>query len=198
MVFHRKCQFYVGDTCFPGPHLSYFQSPTPAQSVPNLKLLSNGKPPGSSRPSSRASQITLEDRSRSVTPSQAAPTPPPGSFSKRDSVTDRAEQHRMMSSPPPPHPSSGTAYRAMSPDGYPHSTDIGVQGQGQGSAQAPRPSSRQSDNSPTSPTLSGLRNLISRPRRFSFSKKSSVAPTAVPGTQSSSNENPLQIGRAHV
>ncbi|KAG0070155.1 hypothetical protein BGZ89_001273 [Linnemannia elongata] len=191
MVFHRKCQFYVGDTCFPGPHLSYFQSPTPAQSVPNLKLLSNGKPTGSSRPNSRASQITLEDRSRSVTPSQAAPTPPPGFFSKRDSAADRAEQHRMMSSPPPPPLSSGTAYRAMSPDGYLHSVDTGVQGQGQGSAQAPRPSSRQSDNSPTSPTFSGLRNLISRPRRFSFSKKSSVAPTAVPGAQSSATEHPL-------
>ncbi|KAF9551809.1 hypothetical protein EC957_004132 [Mortierella hygrophila] len=191
MVFHRKCQFYVGDTCFPGPHLSIFQSPTPAQSVPNLKLLSNGNPPGSSRPSSRASQITLEDRSRSVTPSQAALTPPPGFFSKRDSTADRTGQHRMMSSPPPPPPSSGTAYRAMSPDGYSHSIDTGVQGQGQGSAQAPRPSSRQSDNSPTSPTLSGLRNLISRPRRFSFSKKSSVAPTAVPGAQSSSTEHPL-------
>ncbi|KAF8936163.1 hypothetical protein BGZ47_009629 [Haplosporangium gracile] len=191
MVFHRKCQFYVGDTCFPGPHLSYFQSPIPAQSFPNLKLLSNGKPPGSSRPNSRASQITLEDRSRSVTPSQAAPTPPPGFFSKRDSAAERAEQRRMMSSPPPPPLASGSAYRAMSPDGYPHSIDIGMQGQGQGSAQSPRPSSRQSDNSPTSPTLSGLRNLITRPRRFSFSKKSSVAPTAVPGAQSSSFEHPL-------
>ncbi|KAF9135653.1 hypothetical protein BGW39_001533 [Mortierella sp. 14UC] len=179
MVFHRKCQFYVGDTCFPGPHLSYFQSPSPAQSVPNLKLLSNGKPPGSSRPSSRASQVTLEDCSRSVTPSQAAPraspTPPGGFFSKRDSAAERAEQRRMMTSPPPPHLS---LYRAMSPDGYPQSLDNGVQGQN--STQGGRPSSRQSDNnSPTSPTFSGLRNLISIPRRLSFSKKSTVAPAAI-------------------
>ncbi|KAF9104006.1 hypothetical protein BGX29_002582 [Mortierella sp. GBA35] len=194
MVFHRKCQFYVGDTCFPGPHLSYFgQSPSPAQSVPNLKLLSNGKPPGSSRPNSRTSQITLEDRSRSVTPSQAPPrsslTPPPGFFSKRDSAADRAEQRKMMSSPPPPPPSSGSACRAMSPEGYPHPLDTNMQGQGQnqGSSQVPRPSSRQSDYSPTSPTLSGLRNFISGPRRFSFGKKGTVAPTTVP----SSAQHPL-------
>lgn len=191
MVFHRKCQFYVGDTCFPGPHLSYFQSPSPAQSVPNFKLLSNGKPPGSSRPNSRASQFTLEDRSRSVTPSQAAPTPPPGLFSKRDSAAERAEQRRMVSSPPPPPLSSGSAYRTKSPDGYPQSIDTGMQGQGQNFSQAPRPSSRQSDNSPTSPTLTGLRNLISRPRRFSFGKKGSVAPAAVPGVQLSSADHPL-------
>ncbi|KAG0277018.1 hypothetical protein BGZ95_006663 [Linnemannia exigua] len=190
MVFHRKCQFYVGDTCFPGPHLSYFQSPLPAQSVPNLKLLSNGKPPGSSRPNSRASQITLEDRSRSVTPSQAAPraspTPSAGFFSKRDPTAEKAEQRRMMSSPPPAHPSS---YRAMSPDGYPHTLDNGIQGQDYTHG---RPSSRQSDNSPTSPTFSGIRNLISRPRRFSFSKKSSAAPAAVPvAAQSSSSQHLL-------
>ncbi|KAK3839909.1 MAG: hypothetical protein J3R72DRAFT_172880 [Linnemannia gamsii] len=188
MVFHRKCQFYVGDTCFPGPHLSYFQSPSPAQSVPNLKLLSNGKPPGSSRPNSRASQITLEDRSRSVTPSQAAPraspTPPVGFFSKRDSAAEKAEQRRMMSSPPP------SSYRAMSPDGYPQTLDNGMQGQDY--TQGARPSSRQSDNSPTSPTFSGLRNLMSRPRRFSFSKKSSVASAAVPvAAQSSSSQHLL-------
>ncbi|KAF9924187.1 hypothetical protein FBU30_005805 [Linnemannia zychae] len=191
MVFHRKCQFYVGDTCFPGPHLSYFQSPSPAQSASNLKSLANGKPKGGSRPSSRTSQITLEDRSRSVTPSQVAPTPPPGFFSRRDSSIEKAEQQRAMSSPPP-HPSSGMTYRAISPEGYPHPLDTNIQGQPQqASSQGARPSSRQSDTSPTSPTFSGLRNLISRPRRFSFGKKGAIAPNVVPVVQVSSAQHPL-------
>lgn len=178
LVFHRKCQFYVGETCFPGPHLSFFGSPSPAQSVPNLKLLASGVPPGSSRPSSRTSQ--QNDRSRSVTPSQGTsrpcPTPPPSSFTKREPVVsgDRADRRQMS---PPPLPSS-SLYRISSTEGYTESGPYNSQ------SQPPRPPSRQTD-SPTSPTLSGLRSLISGPRRFSFGTKKT------PQGSPSSNNHPL-------
>ncbi|KAF9948017.1 hypothetical protein BGZ72_010005, partial [Mortierella alpina] len=172
MVFHRKCQFYVGDTCFPAPHLSYFQTPTPAQSVPNLKMLMSAKPKGSSRPSSRTSLVNLEDRSRSVTPSHGAPgrpcpTPPLNLFSKRESTTidERVEQRLQVSAPPA---SLYLAQRSASPDAQ----------IGEVQYRVPRPSSRQSD-SPTSPTaLSNLRNLISGPRRFSFGTKKNSSSTS--------------------
>ncbi|KAG0053379.1 hypothetical protein BGZ83_001213 [Gryganskiella cystojenkinii] len=177
LVFHRKCQFYVGETCFPGPHLSYFGSPSPAQSVPNLKLLANGglgTSPlgnGNSRPNSRASQ--QNDRSRSVTPSQGSSrpcrTPPPASFPKRESTM--TNDSRQMASPPP----SNAAYRIKSPESYMQHTESP---QYNNQSQPPRPPSRQME-SPTSPTLSGLRNLISGPRRFSFSSKKST-PQASP------------------
>ncbi|KAG0213419.1 hypothetical protein BGX28_004475 [Mortierella sp. GBA30] len=190
MVFHRKCQFFVGDTCFPAPHLSFFQVPTPAQSVPNLKLMANGKPKGSSRPSSRTSVVNMEDhRSRSATPSQCSssrpcPTPPPPaltSLSKRESIIttkERAEQRMMMSSPAP---SSLLAQRSRSPETTTLDIECNIQPPSPG--RVPRPPSRQSD-SPTSPTtLSNLRNLISGPRRFSFGTKKNSnnnAPVAHP------------------
>ncbi|KAF9941035.1 hypothetical protein BGZ67_006091 [Mortierella alpina] len=172
MVFHRKCQFYVGDTCFPAPHLSYFQTPTPAQSVPNLKMMMNGKPKGNSRPSSRTSLLNLEDRSRSVTPSHGAPgrpcpTPPLTLFPKRESTTidERVEQRLSVKTPIAP---LYLAQRSTSPD-------IQI---GEGQSRVPRPSSRQSD-SPTSPTaLSNLRNLITGPKRFSFGTKKNTSTTA--------------------
>ncbi|CAO3566234.1 unnamed protein product [Mortierella alpina] len=172
MVFHRKCQFYVGDTCFPAPHLSYFQTPTPAQSVPNLKMMMGGKPKGTSRPSSRTSVLNLEDRSRSVTPSHGAPgrpcpTPPLTLFPKRESATidERIGQRLPVSAPPTP---LYLAQRSTSPD-------VQIS---EGQSRVPRPSSRQSD-SPTSPTaLSNLRNLITGPRRFSFGTKKASSATA--------------------
>ncbi|KAF9570955.1 hypothetical protein EC968_001145 [Mortierella alpina] len=172
MVFHRKCQFYVGDTCFPAPHLSYFQTPTPAQSVPNLKMMMSGKPKGNSRPSSRTSLLNLDDRSRSVTPSHGAPgrpcpTPPLALFPKRESATidERVEQRLPVSAPPAP---LYVAQRSISPD-------VQIS---EGPNRVPRPSSRQSD-SPTSPTaLSNLRNLISGPRRFSFGTKKNSSTSA--------------------
>ncbi|KAF9434327.1 hypothetical protein BGZ76_008200 [Entomortierella beljakovae] len=137
-------------------------SPTPAQSVPNLKLLTNGKPKGCSRPNSRASQLTQDDRPRSITPSQGpppapsrlCPTPPLPVFTKRETTTinENAEQRRVVSPQPPVLPQ-----RAMSPEDNRTQTEQ-------------RPSSRQAE-SPTSPTFSGLRNFIAGPRRFSFGKK---------------------------
>ena len=178
MVFHRKCQFYVGETCFPGPHLSYFGSPSPAQSVPNLKLLASGGPLGSSRPSSRISQ--QNDRSRSVTPSQGSgrpcPTPPPSSFPKREPVVPNDRTDRRQMSPPPLQ--SNSLYRISSTESYSESGPYNSQ------SQPPRPPSRQTD-SPTSPTLSGLRNLISGPRRFSFGTKKT------PQGSPSANNHPL-------
>ncbi|GJJ74585.1 transgelin [Entomortierella parvispora] len=178
LVFHRKCQFYVGETCFPGPHLSYFGSPSPAQSVPNLKLLASGTPLRSSRPTSRTSQ--QNDRSRSVTPSQGTsrpcPTPPLLSFPMREGAAsnDRADRRQMS---PPPLPLN-SVYRISSPESYPES------GSYNGQSQPPRPPSRQTD-SPTSPTLSGLRGLISGPRRFSFGAKKT------PQSSPSTNHHPL-------
>ncbi|KAI1319133.1 hypothetical protein EDD11_004776 [Mortierella claussenii] len=183
MVFHRKCQFYVGNTCFPGPHLSYFPTPTPAQSVPNLKMLANGKLKGSSRPSSRTSQLNMDDRSRSVTPSQGlsprpCPTPPLSAFSKRETnvINEGVEQRRLLSQLPPSN-------RVMSPEGYPLPIEQ------HGHSQVGRPSSRQSD-SPTSPTFSGLRNFISGPRRFSFSKKTNSNPLPTPSASYTSTPPP--------
>ncbi|KAF9947129.1 hypothetical protein BGZ70_002861, partial [Mortierella alpina] len=172
MVFHRKCQFYVGDTCFPAPHLSYFQTPTPAQSVPNLKMMMGGKPKGTSRPSSRTSVLNLEDRSRSVTPSHGAPgrpcpTPPLTLFPKRESTTidERVGQRLPVSAPPTP---LYLAQRSTSPD-------VQIS---EAQSRVPRPSSRQAD-SPTSPTaLSNLRNLITGPRRFSFGTKKTSSTSA--------------------
>ncbi|KAG0256075.1 hypothetical protein BG011_004765 [Mortierella polycephala] len=188
MVFHRKCQFFVGETCFPSPHLSFFQPPSPAQSAPNLKLLTtniNGKAKGCSRPSSRTSVLNLEgDRSRSVTPSQngrPCATPPLTQLPKREStlINERAEQRRMMSSPPPPL--SLSSQRVMSPEGFLDQNDSNHQ---QMHSRVSRPSSRQSDNSPTTPTtptaLSNLRNLISGPKRFSFGTKKNAFSPSVP------------------
>ncbi|KAI9240039.1 MAG: hypothetical protein BYD32DRAFT_197367 [Podila humilis] len=155
MVFHRKCQFFVGETCFPSPHLSYFQTPTPAQSVPNLKLLAGGHDKGS-RPNSRSSQAP-HDRSRSATPSQMAsrptPTPPP-SNQRRGST-----EYRVMSPPP----ASSYTPRMTSPEQI-------VDSPSQKNSQ--RPPSRQED-SPNSPTLDGLRNLLSAQKRFSLGTKKS-------------------------
>ncbi|KAG0346710.1 hypothetical protein BG005_000577, partial [Podila minutissima] len=186
LVFHRKCQFYVGETCFPSPHLSYFQTPTPAQSVPNLKLLAGGH--DRSRPNSRSSQAP-NDRSRSATPSQTtsrpAPTPPP-SNQRRGST-----EHRLMSPP------SGSSYtsRVTSPEG--HAYDSPSQKNSQ------RPPSRQED-SPTSPTLDGLRSLLSAQKRFSLgtkksqssigtSKQSNSLPTP---PASNTSTNPIPVSRA--
>ncbi|KAF9205755.1 hypothetical protein BGZ49_003556 [Haplosporangium sp. Z 27] len=182
MVFHREeCPDAVGNTCFPGPHLSYFQSTSPAPSVPNLKTLNSGKSKGGSRPTSRASQINTDDRSRSVTPSQGLSsrpcrTPPPSTFMKRETTTinENREQRRVVS-PQPPLPLA-INHRAMSPEGYSVQTE---------QHNLSRPSSRQSE-SPTSPTFSGLRNIFSSPRRFSFAKK-----TTHPLPTSSSSASPL-------
>ncbi|KAF9106104.1 hypothetical protein BGX27_009320 [Mortierella sp. AM989] len=148
---------------------SSFAKPQP---VPNLKLLANGIPKGSSRPNSRASQLNLDDRSRSVTPSQGlssrpCPTPPLSTFMKRETTTinEGGEQRRVVS----PQPPLASLHRAMSPEG--HRLQIEQHQQ----SQIPRPPSRQSE-SPTSPTFSGLRNFISGPRRFSFSKKNTQVP----------------------
>lgn len=186
LVFHRKCQFYVGETCFPSPHLSYFQTPTPAQSVPNLKLLAGGH--DRSRPNSRSSQAP-NDRSRSATPSQTtsrpAPTPPP-SNQRRGST-----EHRLMSPP------SGSSYtsRVTSPEGHAYDSPSPKNSQ--------RPPSRQED-SPTSPTLDGLRSLLSAQKRFSLgtkksqssigtSKQSNSLPTP---PASNTSTNPIPVSRA--
>ncbi|KAF9900375.1 hypothetical protein BX616_002608 [Lobosporangium transversale] len=211
MVFHRKCQFYVGNTCFPGPHLSYFQSGTPVPSLPNLKVLANGKVKGGSRPSSRASQLNVDDRSRSATPSQGlsprpCPTPPLSIFSKRETTTiNESSEHSRVISPVPPLPLPQlpltSVQRTMSPEGYlTHADPYNSQNQIQG--QSMRPPSRQCD-SPTSPTFSGLRNLISGGgRRFSFSKKGTSAsnahPLPTPPTSYSSNPTPSAVASPSV
>ncbi|KAF9189075.1 hypothetical protein BGZ50_000975 [Haplosporangium sp. Z 11] len=184
MVFHRKCQFFVGETCFPSPHLSFFQPPSPSQSASNLKPL-NGKAKGSSRPSSRTSFLNTDgDRSRSATPSQngrPCATPPLIQLPRRRSslINEKAEQRRMVSSPPPPL--SLSSQRVMSPEGFLDQNDSNYY---QMHNHSSRPSSRQSVTSPTSPTtptaLSNIRNLISGPRRFSFSSKKNALIPPVP------------------
>ncbi|KAF9414438.1 hypothetical protein BGZ94_000395 [Podila epigama] len=170
MVFHRRCQFYVGETCFPSPHLSYFPSPSPAQSVPNLKLLAGGfqQQKGNSRPSSRSSQGP-HDRSRSVTPSQM--TPRPGPTPTPTKQRRGSSDYRVMS------PTSGSSYtsRLTSPE------NVLYDSPSQKSNCPPHSLSSRHEDGSSSPSLDGLRSLLSAQRRFSLgTKKSQTSVSSLP------------------
>ncbi|KAF9977584.1 hypothetical protein BGZ73_005567 [Actinomortierella ambigua] len=141
LVFHKKCQPYVGDTCFPNV-LSYFQQvPTPAQSVPNLKMAASNMQQANdgSRPSSRASMNNnnnTRERARSVTPS-----------------------HKYRGSGEDPYYGRSTPVAA---DQYPPQV---------GRPSSRQSNHHPSSGSPTSPTLAGLKNFIAGSRRFSFGNK---------------------------
>ncbi|KAG0231087.1 hypothetical protein BGW42_000504 [Actinomortierella wolfii] len=160
LVFHKKCQPFVGDTCFPNVFPFFPQAPSPAHSAPNLKMMANGiQANDGSRPSSRTS-MNARERARSVTPSKKHREHGEDYYS-----AEHQQQHVLQ---------AGAAAAAI--------TALGVARPS--SRQSNQPSN---SGSPTSPTLAGLKNFIAGPRRFSFGvKKHNAMTTSSSATESSS------------